>query len=256
MPSVLIVGANRGLGASLTRQYAARGWTVFGTMRSKDKPEGAPESVNWVGSVDLMQSDVGSTLAAHLKSPAKEGLDLVIISAGVFITEDFNNEGPKWDDEVRMYKTSSIAPVFIVHQLAKNGLLRKGSKIILISSEAGSIALRTSAEGNYGHHASKAALNMAGKLLSYDLKEEGVIVSIVHPGFMRTEMTKGVGFDKYWDQFYAVTPDEAAQSLVTWVEELDMKKSGQYWAPRGAKDIGTAEEVLGKGLPAPLELPW
>jgi len=187
MPSILIVGANRGLGASLTEQYAAKGWTVFGTTRSEDKPDGFPESVNWVGSVDLMQSNVGSTLAAHLKSLAKESLDLVIISAGVFTTEDFSNEGPKWDGEVRVYTTSSIAPVFIVHQLAKNGLLRKGSKIVLISSEAGSIALRTSAEGNYGHHASKAALNMVGKLLSYDLKDEGVVVSIVHPGFMRTE---------------------------------------------------------------------
>jgi len=53
--------------------------------------------------------------------------------------------------------------------------------------------------GNYAHHASKTALNMVGKLLSLDLKEHGVVVSIVHPGFMRTEMTKGVGFDKYWD---------------------------------------------------------
>jgi len=40
---------------------------------------------------------------------------------------------------------------------------------------------------------------MVGKLLSLDLKEKGVVISIVHPGFMRTEMTKGVGFDKYWD---------------------------------------------------------
>jgi len=101
-----------------------------------------------------------------------------------------------------MYTTSSVAPVFIVHQLAKESLLQKGSKIVLISSEAGSIALRTGPEGNYAHHASKAALNMTGKLLSYDLKDQGVVVSMVHPGFMRTEMTRGVGFDKFWDQFH------------------------------------------------------
>jgi len=101
-----------------------------------------------------------------------------------------------------MYTTSSIAPVFITHQLAKQGLLHEGSKIVLVSSEAGSIALRTGPEGNYAHHASKAALNMAGKLLSYDLKDAGIIVSIVHPGFMRTEMTRGVGFDKFWDEFH------------------------------------------------------
>ena len=72
---------------------------------------------------------------------------------------------------------------------------------MLVSSESGSITLRHAKEGggNYGHHASKAALNMVGKLLSLDLKEKEVVISVVHPGFMRTEMTAGVGFDKYWD---------------------------------------------------------
>lgn len=97
---------------------------------------------------------------------------------------------------------------------------------------------------------------MVGKLLSLDLKEQGVIISIVHPGFMRTEMTKGVGFDKYWDDGGAVTPDEAAKTLVEWAEALDISKSGEYWAPRGPKDIGTAEVVLGKDLATPLNLPW
>lgn len=101
-----------------------------------------------------------------------------------------------------MYSTSSIAPIFIVHRLVRGGFLAKGSKVVLVSSESGSITLRHEKEGggNYGHHASKAALNMVGKLLSLDLKDRGVIISIVHPGFMRTGMTKGVGFDKFWDE--------------------------------------------------------
>lgn len=100
-----------------------------------------------------------------------------------------------------MYTTSSVAPVFIVHRLFHAGLLAQGSRVVLVSSESGSITLRHESEGggNYAHHASKAALNMAGRLLSLDLKGAGVVVSIVHPGFMRTEMTKGVGFDKFWD---------------------------------------------------------
>jgi len=113
---------------------------------------------------------------------------------------------------------------------------------------------------------------MVGKLLSLDLKDKGVIISVVHPGFMRTEMTKGVGFDKFWDDGGAVTPDEAAKSLIEWADKLDMSKSGQYWAPRGPSkftfftwgccanyflgDIGTAEVTLGKDLPTPLQLPW
>jgi len=78
MPSILIVGANRGLGASLAKLYAASGWTVFGTTRSHDKPDGFPDSIHWIPSTDLMRSDVGSTLAVHLKSLISEPLDLVV----------------------------------------------------------------------------------------------------------------------------------------------------------------------------------
>jgi len=77
---------------------------------------------------------------------------------------------------------------------------------------------------------------MVGKLLSLDLKEHGVIVSIVHPGFMRTDMTKGVGFDQYWEEGGAVSPQEAAETLVEWVEALGMEKTGEYWAPRGPSE--------------------
>ncbi|KAK5656218.1 hypothetical protein OQA88_4979 [Cercophora sp. LCS_1] len=254
MPRALVVGANRGLGASLTKLYNANeGWDVYGSVRSERQPDGFPEGVKWITSVDLMKPEVGKALTDGLKT--SKPFDVVFITAGVFTTESFD-EGPNWEDEIRMYTTSSIAPVFIVRELFNAGLLQEGSKVLLVSSEAGSIALRIGAEGNYAHHASKAALNMVGRLLSFDLKEKGVIVSVVHPGFMRTEMTRGVGFDKYWDQFHAVTPDEAARSLIDFAAQLDMSKSGEFWAPRGGKDIGTAEDVLGKNLPTPLQLPW
>jgi NAD(P)-dependent dehydrogenase (short-subunit alcohol dehydrogenase family) len=134
--------------------------------------------------------------------------------------------------------TSAIAPPVLIHALARAALLPAGSKILLVSSESSSIALRHPKEGggNYAHHASKAALNMVGKLLSLDLRAAGVIISIVHPGFMRTDMTRGVGFDKFWDDGGAVTPEVAAESLLQWAAELTMDKSGEYWAPRGPSE--------------------
>jgi len=218
---VLIVGATRGLGLSLAKLYATgKQHDVYGTTRS-DSP-GPLDGVKWLTGIDLMKPDVGDRLVQQLKGSKPlaavvssklltlTGLDVrqltrypeQIISAGHFTTEDLSAEkGPNWEEEVRMYTTSSIAPVFLVHRLVEGGFLRSGSKIVLVSSEAGSIALRHEKEGggNYAHHASKAALNMVGKLLSLDLKEKGIVVSIIHPGFMRSDMTKGVGFDKYWD---------------------------------------------------------
>ncbi|KAI5464548.1 oxidoreductase [Mariannaea sp. PMI_226] len=258
MPSVLIVGATRGLGASLAKQYAAQGDTkIYGTSRSTSHPADFPSEVKWLSGIDLTSSRVGDEIVLSLNGEQKK-LD-IIISAGYLATEDFSAEkGPNWDDEQRMYTTSSIAPVFIVHRLSHAGLLQEGSKVVLVSSEAGSISLRHEKEGggNYAHHASKAALNMAGRLLSLDLKPKGVIISIVHPGFMRTDMTAGVGYDKYWDAGGAVTPAEAANTLIEWMDKLDMSTTGEYWAPRGPRDIGTADVVLGRDLPTPLQLPW
>jgi NAD(P)-dependent dehydrogenase (short-subunit alcohol dehydrogenase family) len=185
-----------------------------------------------------------------------------IITAGYFAREDFHSMGHKeWEIETKTYLTSAISPPFIIHSLSKAKLLPKGSKIVLVSSEAGSIGLRHESEGggNYAHHASKAALNMVGKLLSLDLKEEGVIVSIVHPGFMRTEMTAGVGFDEYWDVGGAVTPDVAAETLMKWTDKLTIEQTGRFWAPRGPRDIGTADKTMDKELlkeGEELELPW
>ncbi|KAI9904158.1 hypothetical protein N3K66_000687 [Trichothecium roseum] len=258
MTPTLIVGATRGLGANLVKQYAARGGsTVYGTTRSSTAPNGFPDSIKWLTDVDLTSPDVGSKLVSLLGSSAPLGT--VFISAGYFTTEDFSpGKGPNWNEEQKMYTTCAIAPVFIAHGLHKEGLLRRDSKLVLVSSESGSITLRHPKEGggNYGHHASKAALNMVGKLLSLDLREGGVIVSIVHPGFMRTDMTRNVGFDEFWDEGGAVTPDEAAKSMVEWADSLDSSKSGEYWAPRGPGDIGTAEAVLGSNLSTPLKLPW
>ncbi len=196
--NILIVGATRGLGASLRALYASSPSTqhVFATTRSDKKPD--PQArVSWLQNVDLTKSDVGDKLISQLPSSTK--LSTVIISAGYFGLETFDT--PDWDKQVQMYTTSAIAPVFVVQKLAKSGFLGEGSKVILVSSESGSITLRHEKEGggNYGHHASKTALNMVGKLLSLDLKPSGVAVGLIHPGFMRTEMTKGVGFDKYWD---------------------------------------------------------
>lgn len=194
--NILIVGATRGLGASLSAIYSKTPSThVFGTSRSSTP--GPSSAVTWLKGIDVAQPDVGQKLVSQLPTSTK--LSTVIITAGYFGLETFDS--PDWEKQVRMYTTSAVGPVFVVHHLVKAGLLENGSKVILISSESGSITLRHEKEGggNYGHHASKAALNMVGKLLSFDLKAQGIAVGLVHPGFMRTEMTKSVGFDKYWD---------------------------------------------------------
>ena len=128
MPNVLIVGASRGLGAELAKQYASNNTTVFATSRSDKTPESS-KNIEYIPNIDVAQEDAGQKLASHI---GKKTLDTVIITAGYFATESFDS--PSWENQIKMYTTSSIGPVFIVHSLVKAGLLGKGSKIILVSS--------------------------------------------------------------------------------------------------------------------------
>ncbi|KAJ4373268.1 hypothetical protein N0V83_003562 [Neocucurbitaria cava] len=235
MSTILVVGATRGLGASIVQTYAANSNNhVLATARASEPPADT-KNITYVPSIDLEHPDAGSKLIKFLESKNLSHLDVVIITAGYFATESL--EEPSFSAQERMYRTCVIGPTILVTALANkdNKLLDSKSKIIFVSSESGSITLRHQQEGggNYGHHASKAALNMSAKLLSLDLKERSVAVASVHPGFMRTEMTRGVGFDKFWDEGGAVTPDVAAKSLIEWIETFDINKTGQYWAPRG-----------------------
>lgn len=202
MSNVLIVGASRGLGNELAKLYSGNGHSVYATSRSEPS-KGGLQNVRWITGVDIGKEDGGETVCKGLNGQQQ---DIVIITAGFFPKESIDK--PDFEAELQTYRTCSIGPVFVVQALYKAELLKKGSKVILVSSEAGSIGLRHESEGggNYAHHASKAALNMVGKLLSLDLKEAGVAVAMVHPGFMRTEMTKNVGFDKFWVSKHSAGP--------------------------------------------------
>lgn len=204
--TVLILGATRGLGASLVKYYAATASTstIYATTRSASPPSPSPvdsHKIKWLLDIDVSRPSVGQDLVQQLrKDNSQPTLNTVIVTAGYFGLESFDE--PDWEKQVRMYTTSAVGPVFVVQALVKSSLLASGGKVVLVSSESGSITLRHESEGggNYGHHASKTALNMVGKLLALDLKDRDIAVAMVHPGFMKTEMTRSVGFDQYWDQ--------------------------------------------------------
>ena len=212
MPSVLIIGATRGLGSALVQYYSSNpfsgsSWTVYATTRSSAAPEESwaqARNVQWLLNVDLEQGlEAAKKLADQVEAKFSPGEDLndgsgktdgklksVIITAGYFATEEYGRS--KWDEQVKMYTLSSVAPVFVIEQLDSHKQLGKGTKIILVSSESGSITLRHEQEGggNYAHHGSKAALNMLGRQLSFDLKDREIAVGIVHPRYVSGRIWK------------------------------------------------------------------
>ncbi|KIR27828.1 cytoplasmic protein [Cryptococcus deuterogattii 99/473] len=249
--SVLVIGASRGLGLALVKHYSSviHPSNIFATVRGSAPSDIFPKGVRVIESVDCSKEDCGQKVVDGLQGAA---VDLVAYVAGVLKPEA---------DELMMYTVCSIAPVFVVKSLLFASSLSPSAKIIFLTSEAGSITLRTESEGGgaFGHHGSKAAANMVGHLLSYDLKERGIPIAMIHPGFLKTDMTKNAGMEEFYDKMGAITPEEASKPLTDFVEKLDMRMTGKFWAPLGARGIGNAEEVLGKEVldkPGPLEIPW
>jgi len=251
--TALVIGASRGLGLELAKTLHTRGHKVFATTRSPPSPSTFPEEITVIPGIDVGEGDAGTKIVEALGG-AK--VDVAIINAGLFKPETLDE--PKYEDEVQMYKTVAIGPVFLTHHLYKSHSFAPTAKLILITSEGGCITLRSPEEGggHYGHHGSKAAANMVGKLLAGELKEKGVIVTMIHPGFMRTEMTKAVGYDSFYDEGGAVTPAEAAKTTLDFIDKITPADSGKLWAPGGPVGIPQAPKVMGKDLPTPLELPW
>lgn len=134
MPNVLVVGATRGLGAALVTYYASKpDVQVYATSRSSDTPSSpSGDNIHWVGGIDL---SAGPNFVNLAQGITVGKLDTVIITAGYFATEEFGES--KWEEEIKMYTLSSVAPVFVVEALVKKGKLGQGSKLILVSSESG-----------------------------------------------------------------------------------------------------------------------
>jgi NAD(P)-dependent dehydrogenase (short-subunit alcohol dehydrogenase family) len=125
-------------------------------------------------------------------------------------------------DAVRaQFELNAIAPLFLTRALASR--LHPGSKIALITSRMGSIGDNSSGR-YYGYRMSKAALNAAGVSLAHDLKPRGVAVVILHPGSVRTEMTRGQGM---------IEPDESVRGLLQRIDELKIETTGRFLHQNG-----------------------
>lgn len=214
----VVTGANRGIGLALVTELRRRGGSVLAACRSSS-PELAGLGVEVVEGVDV-GTDEG---IARLRSAVGDRpIDLLINNAGILVWGDqlgnLNVDGIR-----RQFEVNALAPLRVTDALRDR--LRQGSKVALITSRMGSIDDNGSG-GAYGYRMSKAALNMAGKSLSVDLKDKGVAVAILHPGMVKTEMVAGHG---------QVEPEDAAKGLLARVDELTMETTGGFWHMNGQR---------------------
>jgi NAD(P)-dependent dehydrogenase (short-subunit alcohol dehydrogenase family) len=214
----VVTGCNRGIGLELVRQLADRGHQLAAVCRTRSPGLDALElevidgiDVSDIAAVDRLRERIGD-----------RSIDLLINNAGVLRRDrlgDIDSAGV--DDILLQFRINSIGPLLVTQALLPR--LGPGARVGIVSSRMGSIADNSSG-GYYGYRMSKAAANMVGASLARDLEERGVAVAVLHPGYVRTEMTGGGG---------DVAPDQAASGLLARLDELDMSNTGGFWHANG-----------------------
>ena len=215
MTTVLITGANRGIGLELARLHAGRGDDVIAACRS------AGRDLRALGAEIIEGVDVTSDSSMSELRSALSGrrLDRLVNNAGVL--ERDRLEQLDFAAIERQFRVNAIGPLRVTAALRDR--LAEGARVFIITSRMGSVEDNTSG-GYYGYRMSKAAVNIAGKSLAVDLRERGIGVFLLHPGYVATDMTDHQG---------SVSAERSAAGLVARMDELTLEQSGSFWHQEG-----------------------
>lgn len=185
MPTVVITGANRGLGLEFARQYAADGWTVIATCRDLVNPGGLAD----VPGVELFALSVDDPAAIKAFAGVLKGrsIDLLVNNAGIMGPDlpAQSRDGIDVDGWLLTMKVNALAPILMAQALKP--LLARGAKVATVSSQLGSIT-ENEGGGMYAYRASKTAINMGNRSLAADWRDDGVTCIVMHPGWVQTDM--------------------------------------------------------------------
>ena len=213
MPSVLITGANRGIGLELARQYSTDCWDVVATARQTSAE--LDDLGTSVEELDL--SDADAVAAFAIDGP----LDLFIANAGT--NHPMNPNGAEnARDWQTMMMVNAIAPFQLGHKLLPR--MADGGKMIAISSGMGSIG--DNGGGWIPYRTSKAALNMAWSCLALEAKSRGVTAVVLSPGWVKTRMG-GTGAE--------ITPEQSVSDMRALIDRLTVDDTGRFLRRNGSK---------------------
>ena len=218
MTTVLVTGANRGLGYEFVKQYSENKFDVFACCRNVNEAKKLKELAETSNKIKVYELDVGNlkvikSLSQQLKN---EKIDVLINNAGIYRSSTVGNIN--YDDWMESFKVNTIAPYQIVENFLEQIINSDLKKVVSITSKMGSIDDNTSG-GSYIYRSSKTALNSMMRSLTHDLKNQGVATLTLHPGWVRTDMGGPGGW---------INSIESVQGMIKQIDKLTIDDSGKY----------------------------
>jgi len=217
MKTVLITGTNRGIGLELVKQFLSKPYNIIATYRGE---AGADlTSLAQSEHITLMQVEVTSdqSIKTLVQKLDNQCIDILINNAGVIGPDNQSLEKMDIDGWMQAFAVNSISPFVMSQALLPMLEQSNNAKIINISSMMA--ALGRESTGMYAYRSSKAALNKVSQTMAVELREKGIIICPVHPGWVKTDMG---------GQDAQITAFESATGIFKLVENISIKDSGTF----------------------------
>lgn len=229
VPTVLVTGANKGIGLEFARQYAARGARVIATARNP----AAATDLNALAAanprVTVEQLDVTDHAAIDALAAKYAGtaIDLLINNAGISGGAENQVFGKlQYQAFEEVLRVNTIGPLKMAEAFMPHVQASRERRIVAVSSSEGSIGKVNSAR-LYFYRTSKAALNMEMKVLAYQVKSKGVSVGLVNPGMTDTDLMKGL------PKSMLRPPADAVRDMMRNIDTLTVENTASYWEHDG-----------------------
>jgi len=195
MPTVLITGANRGLGLEFSRQYAADGWGVFATARVPEKGEELRRLAAQYSKLSLHTLDITSEESVQDLVDALDGkpLDVLILNSGIYPREGQTIGQIDYEGWREAFETNVLGTIRMSEALLENVAASERKQIAAISTSLSSLrgvqgSSVAQAGTSYQYRTTKTALNMAMSILAKEVAPRGIRVVIFDPGWVKTDM--------------------------------------------------------------------
>jgi len=221
--TMLVTGANRGIGLEYVKQYATEGWHVLACCRTPDKAEALHALLQQYSTIQIHVLDVAdfAQIDALANQLSNQTIQLLIHNAGVYPSGAFRTmHYEAWE---YAFRVNAMAFLKLAEAFLPNLVKAGDAKLVAMTSKMGSIDDNTSG-GEYAYRSSKTALNMVVKSLSIDLSKYGIAVAALHPGWVRTDMGGPNGL---------IDTQTSVRGLRAVIQDLNTANSGQFTAYDG-----------------------